>query len=161
MLFTFAIAIFGLVAGSVTKVQQYIGCNTEYNGIMEIWQDVDSYMINIDTYFCSDLCPCQFTNTGPFESNSTISPYYYQWKKTNPGAIQFQNCSQSVKDKTVAEYNASHNDTIDADLFADYFAEIENKFNCTGFCKTDYVSTVTNTKMVMHKYMFTDVNRYY
>lgn len=39
-LFTFAIAIFGLVAGSISKLGDKIGCDTEYSGILAAWDGI-------------------------------------------------------------------------------------------------------------------------
>ena len=44
--------------------------------------------------------------------------------------------------------------------FYSAWAAIENTFNCTGFCKTNYVNS-NNQNVTMVKYLFTNVNRYY
>lgn len=161
-LFTFAIAIFALVAGSVSKVDKAIGCGSEYTGVLKIYDGVDAYMQEIDTTFCSNSCPCQFTNNTGYVNNATIVGYYNQWSKSTPGATRFQNCSDIVKNNTYAAFQQRVNDTtFDSNLFYDYFEQIETKFNCTGLCQTTYNNRLTNTQMQMYKYLFTDVNRYF
>jgi len=164
-LFTLAIAIFAIVAGSTNLINPYFGCNAKMNGIMEIWRGMDSYLINADRYLCSSACPCYITNAGMFTNNSTVLPFYNNWvKTTNPGgAVRFQDCPTNVK---LAVYNAALADPFFnpqgdfvADKFWGYMAKWEEDFQCAGFCANNYLIPGTLNRQFIYKYMFTDINR--
>lgn len=166
MLFTFAIAIFGLVGGSVTKVNAYIGCNSSYSGLLAAWQTVDSYLTQVDSTLCSSSCPCYFSNPVPYVTNTTIAPYYAQWTTTGvagTGATKFQDCSTVAQQTAYNTYSSSNTGNssdylVKQDTFASYFKVLEQRFNCTGFCTTSYTNQYTGSKMVMYKYLFSDIN---
>ncbi len=158
--FTLAIAIFGLIEGSVQQIDQFIGCQSKYSGIMSLWQNVDDLMILVDQNFCSTNCPCTINNPAPFLVNASVASNYAFWTKVPAGgATAFQNCSYSLQKNAESAYNASHvNDTINITLFEDYFNAIETKFNCSGWCQTSYYNNGANE--TMYKYLYTDINRY-
>jgi hypothetical protein len=157
--FTGAIAILGLVAGSVGTLDKYVGCKTEYTGVLTAWNNIDTYLIQADTYLCSNDCPCSITNTTAFTSNSTAKTYYDKWSK-NGQAIAFQNCTALVQGAASSAFVSQTKDTtLNATLFADYWQFIEESFDCSGWCQTSYTSSKTNSVMEMYKYQFSDVNR--
>jgi hypothetical protein len=165
-IFTAAIAIFGLVAGSVNTFNSYVGCDSQYKGILEGWKGVDSYLQLVDSTFCSNNCAC-YINTAAqtqFASNTAAASSYAQWiQNSNNGAIAFQNCSITAQSNVYTSYKGNqenNNYAIDQTLFSQYFAMLENKFNCTGLCTTTYTNPNTNLNTVMYKYLFTDINRY-
>ncbi len=158
-LFTFAIALMGLVAGSTGKLSSLVGCNTAYSGILSVWNSVDNYLVQVDQQFCSPNCPCAFTNTTGYTSNSTIAPYYNQWTQSPNGATSFSNCSSTVQNTAMTQYSAQSNSTtINSTLFASSFGNIETFFKCAGLCTTSY-TTPNGTNMVMYKYMFSNINK--
>jgi hypothetical protein len=160
MLFTFAVAIFGLISGSVAKLDDLIGCNTNYTGILSAWNHIDKYLITADDNFCSSACPCSITNITGFTNNMSILTNYTLWDKTGT-ATAFQNCSSTVKETATAAYNEAANDTTSFNdtSFMKYFGTIEEKFNCSGFCTTSYQTNGGLTTKTMYKYLFTDINR--
>jgi hypothetical protein len=126
---------------------------------MDAWNKVDNYLIQVDTYLCSEECPCRITNTTSFTSNSYASPYYLQWRQDGE-ATAFQNCTAAVQAEAVNNYKTENSDSkFNANNFADYWAFLEEEFECAGFCQTKYDNAKTGTVMEMFKYQFTDINR--
>lgn len=143
-----------------------MGCNGKFEGIMETWRGVDAYLQRVDQALCSPQCPCYFTNTTGFVNNATISPYYNQWTKSQvpPGNVAFQNCSSQVQINTyqnavAADAYFDPKGDFDSIKFQDYMANVEREFQCSGWCNVTYTNTNTNTRMVMFKYLFTNINR--
>lgn len=161
MIFTFAIAIFGLVAGSVSTFDSYVGCNSQYTGVMQVWGNVDYYMAEVDTQLCSANCPCSFNNTLAYTGNLTVAPYYLTWSKIVGGAISYQNCSDAVKTSVGNNYNitTSSSTPIDQTSFATLYNLIETSFSCSGFCKTTYTPRGSVIATQMWKYMFSDLSK--
>ncbi len=146
-------------------VNTYFGCNGKFNGVLEMWQGIDAYMQRVDEALCSNDCPCSFTNTIPFTSNSTVVPYFDSWTKDPTfGSIAFQNCStqtllntysKAVKDEPLFDPKKN----FDGQKFARYMSNVENEFKCTGWCNVTYFDNTRNRSMTMYKYLFTDINR--
>ena len=165
-MFNGAIAVFALVAGSYGWVNTYLGCNGKFAGVMESWRGVDLYLQKADQYLCSNDCPCYFTNTTGYIDNVNINPFYNTWTKSNipPGNVAFQNCSSPVKVRAYEEALAGDayfdpTRTFNQERFAEYMSNVENEFQCAGWCNVTYVNPTTNNRMVMFKYLFTDINR--
>jgi hypothetical protein len=167
MTFNLAIAIFALVAGSYGWVNTYFGCNGKFSGVMESWRGVDTYLQKVDTYLCSPQCECYINNYTGYTLDPAINATYSTWATTtvqNAGNVAFQNCSIPVQ-------NTVYNEAANADAyfdpeknfnqenFANYMANVENEFQCSGWCGVNYVNSLTNKPTTMHKYLFTDVNR--
>lgn len=162
LLFTGAIAIFALIAGSVAKVSKTLGCESQYQGVLNIWKGVDYYLQQVDQSFCTAACPCLINNTTGFTNNATVVGDYNTWNK-NGSFTAFQNCSQSVIDSVNVKYN-SNPDTnkfpINSTAFAQFWEKVEMRFNCTGFCNTTYINPSFPTRTAtMYKYLFSNINR--
>jgi hypothetical protein len=165
VIFTYAIAIFTLVAGSIKYWDESIGCNSKYIGVLYAWAAVDTYLVSVDQTLCSPECPCYMNTTTSLKylSNTTATPYYSHWTKNtdNTSAIRFENCSATSKANVWNTYkntNAYSNWTLDQDLFAQYWSNVERKFSCNGFCSTSYWNPKTKTNMKMLKYLFSDIS---
>jgi len=165
-LFTLAIAIFALVSGSIGFWNESVGCSTKYQGILDAWESIDTYLVQVDSALCSTDCPCYFNTTTSlrFLTNTTSAPYYNFWYKSPvaTAASKYQDCTYLTQNNTYLKYvntNAYSNYTLDSQLFAQYYYNIENKFNCTGFCETTYFNDRSGTNMKMSKYLFTDIGR--
>jgi hypothetical protein len=161
MLFTFAIAIFGLVAGSVDKFESYVGCNSQYKGVLEVWNKVDLYLSEVDSQLCSQNCPCKFNNTIGYTNNTNTLPYYTSWSKSTNGVIKFQECSQEIQNQVGVYYNKTSNNTnpINQNSFAEFFGQMETSFNCNGFCQLSYIPRGSVVPVQMYKYMFSDLSK--
>jgi hypothetical protein len=143
-----------------------MGCNGQFSGIMESWRGIDLYLQKVDQYLCSPECPCYFTNTTSFVANPAINPFYSAWTKNNvpPGNVAFQNCSGTVQRKAYQEAAAGDayfdpQNNFNQERFSAYMANVETDFQCAGWCNVTYVNPTTSSRMVMFKYLFTDINR--
>ncbi len=154
-----------MVAGSRGWVNTYFGCDAQFNGVLGIWGGIDSYLQNVDQALCSPNCPCLFTNSTGYLSNTTITPVYNLWDKTTngPGAVAFQNCSAQLQNAAFANavredpYFNSDN-SFNPAYFQDYMSRIESQFQCTGWCNVTYYNTNYQTNVALFKYLFTDIN---
>lgn len=166
-MFNTAIAIFALVAASHGWVNTYLGCNGKFNGVMETWRGIDSYLQRVDQALCSPACPCYFNVTSPFVNNATVAPYYNSWTKTLPnqlGNVAFQECSGQVQSNVINSARAADvyfdpNKEFNTANFFDYMNSVENDFKCAGWCNVTYFNTNTNSDQVMFKYLFSNVNK--
>ena len=104
------------------------------------------------------------TTSYKFLIDVSSAPYYTQWNITPSSAApsKFQEC----KDKVIAEAynkylirNAYFTKIFKQKEFHMFYKNIEEYFNCNGFCATTYHSEVTNTSMKMVKYLFSDVSK--
>lgn len=160
--FMAAISILALVGGNRGDLDSYIGCNAKYVGVLDAWNDIDEYLIEVDTSFCSPDCPCYFDSPAEYATNTTVYPYYSQWTKGSFGAATaFQNCTLTVQDNTLARYEelVEEPGKFSADEFAKYWQILETKFKCSGWCKTSYMNKNTQAEMTMYKYLFSDINK--
>ncbi len=168
--FTGAIAILALVGGSIGKLEDYVGCETKYTGILNAWNYVDDYLKRVDSNFCTVDCPCYFKDSSPYLTNPRAAIYYGYWNNQgtqSAGATAFQNCTAAVRQTAVDEFflvrnNPKETNGFKPDVFADYWEFIEKKFNCSGWCKTNYEKTFNGVpvKLEMYKYMFSDIGRF-
>jgi hypothetical protein len=136
------------------------------NGFMDIWNNIDAFILNVDQQLCSPDCPCYLTNTFPYSDNPSFSPYLNQWTLTSEayGAVAFQNCTTSVKSSAynnarTLNPNFDRDGTFNIQRFSDYMARVEREFNCAGWCRTSYVNGNTGQQMILSKYLFSDINR--
>jgi hypothetical protein len=168
-----------LVSGSGTFYNRYLGCFGQSNKLLESFQGIDNYLINVDKELCSINCPCYFSNPVAYSANITVAPYYTQWTKTfnqntginvnvntniNTGVVgsgyatKFQECNTNVQSQVYTNYKAASQNTKytikDTKLFMDYYGRIEKQWKCSGFCTTMYYNPSTMTNMVMWKYAF-------
>jgi len=132
------------------------------SGILSAWTEVDNAIQNADSYLCSPSCPCNFNNTQVWTSNVNTLSIYNSWTKSSVGATKIQDCSGSgfsgAATTTVPTGTVTTQPSfagIDQVRFAKYFALIEIKFSCTGFCKTSYIDPRTNlstnpTKLIIN-----------
>jgi hypothetical protein len=143
------ITILSFIAISLPHPDLYLGCNTDNKSLLSAFNKVDDYLIQVDSILCSSACPCKILNEKDFISDIDAYEVYKHWitSKDAP-SINYQTCAVNI-DTTMNEKN-----------FIYYYSGIENRFECTGFCKTRYHSDSLNTNVTIYKYLFTDVNRY-
>lgn len=165
LIFNFCIGIFALVGFNVGFMNTLMGCNkSHFNGVLEIWQGIDSYFQEVATSFCSADCPCDLKNISSFEKNATTSPFVKDWNVSLTGAVAFQNCSETVQNNTFKNANLSNpyldpNNTFNQFSFWKYMARVEDFFQCTGWCNTTYTNPISNKTEPMTRYMFSDINK--
>lgn len=76
--------------------------------------------------------------------------------------ISFQDCPEAAKMEVDRLYKSNPNNTaheIDQEKFAKYWKGIEERFNCTGWCKTSFINPITQQKQKMLNFVFSDINK--
>lgn len=165
-LFTLAMAIFIFIGTQVRYWNEYVGCDTNYEGLYRAWSSVDVYIQAVDEIFCSDRCPCYFNRTTHYKflQNTTIAPYLTQWTFSNnsDSPIRFQDCEKQAVADAYNRYlmrNSYYNHTLNPKKFHKYYSHVESFFKCTGFCGTTYFNRETGTNGKVAKYLFSDVTK--
>ena len=108
-----------------------------------------------DKYLCGDDCPCE---------KNDINEQMYM---SDPLAYDLYNNFYNIKEKTYkniqecSKYNEiSSTDKIKVNKkFAQYWKNIEKRFNCVGFCQTSYYDENKNRNVPFTKYLFSDFTR--
>lgn len=145
LLFSIIIAIIGLVVSDTGKIEDYVGCNKNYTGLFKYWNNMDTLLKYIDVEFCSADCPCSFNSTATeaFEANATVKPTFDKYVKTGT-AKKFSDCPAEVQKRAQDKFDfqerltGNHLKKLDIKKFADYWEYIEKKFECTGWCQSEY-----------------------
>ena len=135
-----------------------LSCNSTFLDISRLYKDADSYLQLVDQGLCSEACPCNISNNLTKTIYSNYYPDTYKtWVLSSSGAINFSNCPDDLKNRTLAtDYLKNFKSSFQA--FNNYMKYIENTYNCTGFCNTTYVYN-KNTNSQLVKYLFSDINR--
>lgn len=163
ILLNLTVGIFTAIASSEGIANSLIGCDSNYTGIMNVWKDIDSYLIAVDQHFCSSECPCNLYNIQQYTGYTS----YSRWVKNVPGNwnVRFQNCSNSAQEaaynftiKISPQFDSDNN--FNATRLMDYMANIEKDFECVGWCQVDYYGEKSADKVSMDKYLFSNINRY-
>ena len=172
-LFTWSIGIFSCIGGTIyNKKYHQLGCKSELTGVLEMYNNIDNYFIYADSLLCSEQCKCKFSESiKDLYLNNIYSPGSYSafksWdftfkKITDKGNFNFwDNCSITVKEEVRNRYLETKNSLsyrINFEEFANYWKNIEEKFNCTGWCQTNYIDPYTLKEKKMLKFIFSDIN---
>jgi len=107
-----------------------------------------------DKLLCSEKCPCEDNKINEYMYMSDPLAYdIYKKLILTSNNNNIQDCKES--------YNSipSTNKIKVNKKFADYWKNIEKRFNCVGFCQTSYYSTVFNKTIPFTKYLFSDFGR--
>jgi hypothetical protein len=132
---------------------------------MNEFHDIDTYLMNVDATFCSQQCACNITSRIPWDNDYRYNTTINSWvvDKVN-GVSRYQDCPKTLA-KSVFAQTAVQDPAFDPigdfqyDRFSDYFARIENQFQCTGWCNTRYINPATNRQVTMGRYLFSDINQ--
>ena len=172
-LFTWSIGIFSCIGGTIyNKKYHQLGCKSKLTGVLEMYNNIDNYFIYADSLLCSEQCKCKFSESiKDLYLNNIYSPGSYSafksWdftfkKITDKGNFNFwDNCSITVKEEVRNRYLETKNSLsyrINFEEFANYWKNIEEKFNCTGWCQTNYIDPYTLKEKKMLKFIFSDIN---
>ena len=169
LLFCMIISILGLVASDVGKIEDYIGCNSNYTGVFKYWNNIDYLIGTIDYYLCSDECPCDFTNaaTREFEANATVKPTFDKYVKSGEN-LNFTTCPQDTRRNVAGifelkeRFSGNHLHNLNVTQFGEYWEYIEEKFECTGWCSksytVDWIPNKPSEKRNLYKYLFRGIN---
>lgn len=177
LLFSWAIGIFASIGATIKhKVDHILGCNSELTGVLEMWKNVDLYLMYADSILCSDLCPCPLNKRvySEFQNDYFANSALKAWgsgaypvedssgdNKEKP-KFSFKDCPAKIQEEAHRRYieNPSSRDHwIDPAKFATYWKNLENRFNCTGWCRTNYIDPYTTEKKMMFKFIFSNINK--
>ena len=133
-----------------------------------MYSSADYFLQQADQGLCSPQCPCKFNNSTALDKFKQFYPQIEKtWSINSNGVTNFTNCSSQVQQNAYDTAQAKNknqfanaNSSFEIASFYSAWAAIENTFNCSGFCKTNYTNS-NNTNITMIKYLFTDINRYY
>lgn len=167
VLFCMIISIICFVVGNTGKIEDFAGCNKDYKGLFKHWNNMDNLMMLIDRQFCSDKCPCDFTRnvTNIFNENTTVKPYFDLYNKD--GIYEkFNDCPEEAKKEVQDGFEiwerltGNHLTDFNITKFGEYWADIEEKFECTGWCSSSYTfeNNGVNETRYLYKYLFYGIN---
>ena len=175
-----SICILILVGSSVGKIKNYIGCNTKFKGLLKYWNSIDRYIIESDKKLCSSSCICKFNEFSEkmFESDpiayTIYKNYWYKSNSSNEDSSyeRIQDCPnvdiQTIYDEDYKDY---YDREINGNKFNIFWKNVEERFNCAGFCITNYQSDSNiiegssidtryyPNQIPMVKYTFSGINR--
>ncbi|MCQ2816719.1 MAG: hypothetical protein MJ252_05570 [archaeon] len=185
LLFTLSVAILALIAAGYKRIEQYMGCNSEFPRIFKPWSTLDKYLIELDKTMCSIDCECKIDYENAYQLSS--KPYNKKYSSSlyvgdNPEQMYFDSIGIVMRDGGVEKVKDCHNyDKISEDYdnspniffksgkfkykkFRKYWAYIEKKFDCVGSCNTNYEKIIDaetgETKQTrMTKYLFRGVHK--
>jgi hypothetical protein len=165
LLFNFSVAVITFVAASHGWVNTYLGCNGKYDGILGVFNGIDTYLQIADQQLCSPRCPCYINNVTGYDKNDTVKDTFANWDYSptlTTQATSYTNCTSLHEESyRLAKENNKIFDpenSFDAARFFDYMKRIEEQFKCAGWCSVGYFDPRTNKDVLMAKYLFRDVN---
>jgi len=145
-----------------------LSCKTNYGSILNMYNNIDLYLQQVDQGLCSQSCPCNVSNASALKSWQTYYPSNSFITNNVSGVNNFGLCPDKFQNSTysiaqnkyalIPNNNTSYNPSFNYSLFAPYWANIENQFNCTGFCNTNYINGI-GQNITMVKYLFSDINK--
>jgi hypothetical protein len=154
------------------KSNHIIGCDTELTGILQLWENIDEYLILAHSVVCSPLCICDVKpsvqnemkiNFFTKETYQHISPYMNNIDEDNDYYFNIGNCSTSALQSIQEIYQSNPNNTHirikNFNKFHKYWKEIERRFKCSGWCRTKYTNPYTLQNDTMIKYIFRNINK--
>ena len=175
-----SVCILILVGATVGRIKNYLGCNTRFKGLLKYWRSIDSYIIEADKKLCSSECICKFNafSEKMFESDPIAYTIYSNfWNKSynesDENAFEkIQDCNninlQYIYDN---EYKSYYDMKINSEKFNIFWKNVEERFDCAGFCITNYQSDYDIIKnadgdsrnypnqIPMIKYTFSGINK--
>ena len=167
LLFSWAIGIFATIGATIYhKVDNVLGCDTELTGILSMWKNIDVYLQYADSLHCSSSCPCYMgqSTIDEFKGSFYTHELFPNWSvipDKSGKEFTIKQCSEYVQQEVLNRYIEHADGTnhwIKPETFRKYWRRIEEKFDCTGWCKTNYIDPYTFQPRKMFKYVFRDIN---
>jgi hypothetical protein len=158
-------AIISIMGGRIKYKQNgLLACNTKLTGVLGIYENIDNYLMYVNSLFCSEGCRCKtkrFENDEFEFTNNFISEEINKKEFTNNNGeiIKFQNCDNEILFEARNRYLEHPNSTqypIKTMKFHKYFKKLEKRFKCTGWCKTAYKDPYSLDNRFIVKYLFSD-----
>ena len=171
-------AIISIMGGRIKhKNNGKLGCQTELTGVLQIFENIDIYLMYVNSLLCGANCKCKIKNdndeyvikidendkvflNNEFNKEFTSDQKYIYFTKDGK-ANQFQDCKQLIKDEArnrYLEHPKAAKYPIDTKKFQKYYKKLEKRFKCTGWCKTAYKDPYTLDIRYIVKYLFSDIN---
>ena len=170
----FAIGIYALVAGSVRKLERYIGCYADLPRMYKPWSTLDQLFKDLDQLLCSSKCPCLMNDytkytylADPICKIDLDENYVFNDSRINDIPVYRQsvdNCDgyeeivYAYSERLTGYVDGTDDSEFNMKKFRSYWKRIENKFQCTGFCNTVYLADDNTKFRKMSKYLFNDID---
>ena len=161
-------AVISIMGGRIKhKHNGSLGCQTELTGVLQIFENIDIYLMYVNSLFCGANCKCKFSDDNSIKKNIFLNDEIYKEFKNdeNKGEndiVKFQDCHNLIKDEArnrYLEHPKAAKYPIDTEKFQKYFKKLEKRFKCTGWCKTAYKDPYTLDNRYIVKYLFSDVEK--
>ena len=159
-------AVISIMGGRIKhKHNGSLGCQTELTGVLQIFENIDIYLMYVNSLFCGANCKCKFSDDNSIKKNIFLNDEIYkEFNKyiftDKSEIVQFQDCDKLIKDEArnrYLEHPKAAKYPIDTKKFQKYFKKLEKRFKCTGWCKTAYKDPYTLDNRYIVKYLFSDV----
>ena len=161
-------AVISIMGGRIKhKHNGSLGCQTELTGVLQIFENIDIYLMYVNSLFCGANCKCKLSEDSIKENIFLNDEIYKEFNKNifidnseNNEIVQFQDCDKLIQDEArnrYLEHPKAAKYPIDTEKFQKYFKKLEKRFKCTGWCKTAYKDPYTLDNRYIVKYLFSDV----
>lgn len=166
-IFSLALSFWTLIAGSLSHLEKYIGCNTELPRMFKSWSTIDYVMKDLDFLLCSDKCPCKMNKYVQYMYKSDLinSVEFDHYKIDDSGKDKVQDCGTNYEDiiKTWSNYASGYMEGVAEEYFGSkkfrkYWKKLETRLHCSGFCNNNYWNG-DNERRTISKYLFSGTNR--
>ena len=161
-------AVISIMGGRIKhKHNGSLGCQTELTGVLQIFENIDIYLMYVNSLFCGANCKCKLSEDSIKENIFLNDEIYKEFNKNifidnseNNEIVQFQDCDKLIQDEArnrYLEHPKAAKYPIDTEKFQKYFKKLEKRFKCTGWCKTAYKDPYTLDNRYIVKYLFSDI----
>ena len=150
-------AVISIMGGRIKhKNNGSLGCQTELTGVLQIFENIDIYLMYVNSLFCGANCQCQAFDDGSgdeyiinidendkvFLNNEFNKEYIFIEYGENS---KFQDCENLLDEarNRYLEHPKAAKYPIDTEKFHKYYKKLEKRFKCTGWCKTAYKDPYT------------------
>ena len=154
---------FSIICSIIKKNNETLNCNKSLKGFFTQFYYLDDYFHIVDYNLCSENCLCVTNNPEIYYSLSEGNydkNIIYNERLSDDYIIKFQKCDISLQNNInkYFDYSESYNKigSVNIKRFYKYWNNIENKFNCIGWCKLNYENTTNHN---MKKYLFSNINK--
>ena len=161
-------AVISIMGGRIKhKHNGSLGCQTELTGVLQIFENIDIYLMYVNSLFCGANCKCKLSDDNRIKKNIFLNDEIYKEFKNDENKgdydiVKFQDCHNLIKDEArnrYLEHPKAAKYPIDTEKFQKYFKKLEKRFKCTGWCKTAYKDPYTLDNRYIVQYLFSDVEK--
>lgn len=169
-MYSFCVCVITLIAGAASQTETPTRCDMDLKGVFENFRYLDLYFHLSDIALCN-LCSCYFSNKTANEELSSEFPDIKLTDDVIEGSVHFGQCDINVKKEVMNEFLQNEIarkliSEFDVDQFQIYWNRIERKFDCVGWCQTNYnyindnkvINPKFNKSGTLRKYLFSDIN---